>query len=169
VEGHVTEKTAFTPEQWSLLVRLPRWVAAAASASQPDGPLRTAAEREAGMVTIAHARGSGNAFVEGLARQLIDEFDDPDPGVIDFRNKEAGITRVLERAQAANQLLTAVADGADAAAYRNWLLGVTDVVIRAARTGDVLGIGGVLVTQLEWRFRDQLVEVFREAGERNPG
>jgi hypothetical protein len=158
VEDHVTEKTAFTPEQWSLLVRLPRWVAAAASASQPDGPLRTAAEREAGLITIAHARGSGNAFVEGLARQLIDEFDAPDPGAVDFRDKHAGITRVLERAQAANQLLNTVAEGADAAAYRDWLLGVTDVVIRAARSGDVLGFGGELVTQLEWRFRDQLVQ-----------
>jgi hypothetical protein len=156
----MTEKTAFTPEQWSLLVRLPRWVASAASASQPDGPMRTAAEREAGLITIAHARSSGNTFVEGLARQLVDEFDRPDPGVIDFRDKEAGITRVLERVKAANELLTTVADSADAAAYREWLLGVTDVVIRAARTGDVFGIGGVLVTDLEWRFRDQLVQVF---------
>lgn len=156
----MTEKTAFTPEQWSLLVRLPRWVAAAASASQPDGPLRTAAEREAGLVTIAHARSTGNAFVEGLARQLIDEFDNPDPGAIDFRDKNAGVARVLERARAANQLLGTVADAADAAAYRDWLLGVTDVVIRAARSHDLLGFGGELVTQLEWRFRDQLVDVF---------
>jgi hypothetical protein len=159
VEGDVTEKTAFTPEQWSLLVRLPRWVASAASASQPDGPLRTAAEREAGLITIAHARGGANTFVDGVARQLIDEFDDPDPGAVDFRDKNAGIARVLERAKAANQLLSTVADGVDAAAYRDWLLGVTDVVIRAARSGDVLGFGGELVTQLEWRFRDQLVQV----------
>ncbi|MGE5830118.1 MAG: hypothetical protein ACM30G_17415, partial [Micromonosporaceae bacterium] len=121
---------------------------------------RPGAVRDGGLMHLGHARGWGNGILVGLGRDLVVDFEQPDPGVIDFRDKEAGITRVLERVKAANELLTAVADRADAAAYREWLLGVTDVVIRAARTGDVFGIGGVLVTELEWRFRDELVQVF---------
>jgi hypothetical protein len=56
-------------------------------------------------------------------------------------------------------MLAGKADPADAAAYRRWLLAITDVVISAARTGDILGFGGQLVTASEHRFRDRLAAV----------
>jgi len=56
-----------------------------------------------------------------------------------------------------NKLVTEKAGPEDVAAYRNWLISITDVVISAARSGDVLGFGGQLVTASEHNFRDRLV------------
>jgi hypothetical protein len=48
---------------------------------------------------------------------------------------------------------------AEAVAYARWLLDITDEVINAARSDGVLGVGGVLVTPAEQRFRDRLALV----------
>ncbi len=64
---------------------------------------------------------------------------------------------MLEKVGAVNRLITAKADPSDVAAYRKWLVSITDVVISAARTGDFLGFGGQLVTPSEHTFRDRLV------------
>ena len=44
----------------------------------------------------------------------------------------------------------------DAAAYRRWLLAISDTVIAAARSHGVLGIGGSYVTELEVGFDRRL-------------
>ena len=75
----------------------------------------------------------------------------------DFTHRRAAIDSVLEKVGAVNRLITVKADREDAVAYRKWLVSITDVVITAARSGDVLGFGGQLVTASEHNFRDRLV------------
>jgi hypothetical protein len=154
----VTTRADFASDEWHLLVQLPRLVVAAASCAQHDLPYRTNHEIEAGFVASANGRQSGNAFVTEVAVEAMRVFDDRSViAGIDFGNRSAAITVVLERVAAVNRLLTANADPADTIAYRRWLVDITDVVIRAARSGDILGFGGQLVTPSERSFRDRLV------------
>jgi hypothetical protein len=135
---------------------------AAASAAQRDLPYRTNIEIEAGLIASARGRDTGNAFVAEVGSDTLRIFDDRSTvSAIEFKDTASGIATVLDRVGGVNQMLGAKADPADATAYRSWLLAITDVVISAARTGDILGFGGQLVTASEHRFRDRLAHVLR--------
>ncbi len=158
----MTTRANFADDEWDLVVQLPRWVVAAASAAQHDLAYRTNHEVEAGFVASAHGRDTGNAFVTEVAGECMRIFDNR--GVIagaDFTDRNAAIDSVLAKVGAVNQLITDKADAEDVAAYRKWLVSITDVVISAARSGDVLGFGGQLVTASEHSFRDRLVLTFQ--------
>jgi hypothetical protein len=161
-EGGVTTRADFSSEEWDLVVRLPRWIVAAASAAQNDLAYRTKIEVEAGFIASADGRELGNPFVTEVAMQTMAIYDDS-AGIekISFDDREAGIVSVLDRVRVVNQLLKQKADVADTMAYRRWLLSITGVVISAARTGDILGFGGELITKSEYRFRDRLVLVLQ--------
>jgi hypothetical protein len=150
----VTTRTDFAADEWDLVVQLPRWVVAAASAAQQDGPVRTVHETDAGYVETARAAHSANAFVAEVAVETVKIFDRRAiVDAVDFRDPPAAISRVLDRVAAVVLLLAEKADPADAKAYRQWLVSITDVVITAARSG----VFGPLVTDAEQRFRERLV------------
>jgi hypothetical protein len=154
----MTTRADFTTDEWTLVVRLPRWVVAAASCAQHDLAYRTNHEVESGFVASANGRQSGNAFVTSVAVETMGVFDDRSVlAGIDFADRETAIATVLDQVATVNRLLTAKAERDDVSAYRRWLVDITDVVIRAARSGDVLGFGGQLVTSSERSFRDRLV------------
>jgi hypothetical protein len=150
----VTTRTDFAADEWDLVVQLPRWVVAAASNAQQDGPVRTVHEVDAGYVEIARAAHSANAFVVEVAVQTMRIFDArPVVDAVDFRDLSAGIATVLDRVAVVVLLLAQKADPADAKAYRQWLVSITDGVITAARSG----VFGPLVTHAEQTFRERLV------------
>jgi hypothetical protein len=154
----MTSRTDFAAEEWDLLVQVPRWVVAAASAAQQDNSYRTNHEIEQGFCATANGRQAGNAFVTEVAAETMKIFDSRTVvGVTDFVDRAAGIDAVLARVASAVGLLGQKAESADAKAYRRWLVDITDVVIRAARSNDFLGLGGEVVTRSERGFRDQLV------------
>jgi hypothetical protein len=154
----VTTRADFTEDEWDLLVQLPRWVVAAASAAQHDLAYRTNIEMEAGFIASAKGGELGNAFVAEVTNDTMRVFDTPATvRAIEFHDRTAALVEVLERVRTVNQLIKVKAEVADAMAYRRWLLAITDVVISAAKTGGFLGLGGELVTALEQRFRDRLV------------
>jgi hypothetical protein len=157
----VTDRSAFDQAQWKLLVQLPRWVAQAASAAEHDSPRQTAEEEEAGLLAIADGRTSSSALVAQIATELVEVYDEqqrPDPTAptIDPHHPEAGLADVLDRARQGAALMIATAEPVEAAAYRRWLLAITDTVIGASRSGGVLGLGGQSVSENERRFREQL-------------
>jgi hypothetical protein len=156
--GAVTTRANFATDEWELVVQLPRWVVAAASAAQHDLAYRTNHEVEAGFVASANGRHTGNAFVTEVADACMRIFDHQ--GVVagtDFSDRSTAIAGVLDKVAAVNKVVTEKADPEDVAAYRKWLVSITDVVISAARSGDILGFGGQLVTASEHSFRDRLV------------
>jgi hypothetical protein len=154
----MTSRADFAEPEWELIVTLPRWVVAAASAAQQDLAYRTNHEIEQGFVATASGRETGNAFVTEVAAETLKVFDSRTVvGAADFDDRKAGIDAVLEKVAAVVALLAEKADRADAKAYRRWLVGIADVVITAARSNDILGFGGQLVTKAEQSFRDRLV------------
>ena len=150
---NVTALGSFTLAERDLLVRLPRWIVGAASAVQPDNATRTHRELEAGFLAVANGRLAGDPFLTEVANGSLAIFDEEGP--VDT----AGVDAVLEKAGDAWRLLRARVTAAEAVAYARWLLDITDEVINAARSDGVLGVGGVLVTPAEQRFRDRLALV----------
>jgi hypothetical protein len=158
----VTTKADLAKDEWDRLVQLPRWVVAAASAAQHDLAYRTNIEVEAGLIASARGRDTGNAFLAEIAAETLRIFDDRSlVKSIDLTDRQAGIAGVLDLVGAANELLDAKVDRGDAMAFKRWLLAITDVVISAARSGDILGFGGKLITESEQDFRDRLAVVLR--------
>ncbi len=158
----MTTRADFASDEWDSVVQLPRWVVAAASAAQRDVTYRTNIEVEAGLIASARGRDLGNAFVTEVAAETLRVYDSRATLTgIDFRDTRGAIASVLDRVGSVNRMLAAKGAPADAAAYRHWLLGITDVVISAARSNDFLGFGGQLVTESEHRFRDRLAEVLQ--------
>lgn len=158
----MTSKADFAESEWDLLVQTPRWVVAAASAAQQDRAYRTNHEIEQGFVATAHGRQTGNAFVTEVAAETLKIFDSRTvvtPN--DFADPAAGIAATLAKVEAVARMLAIKAPGADAQAYGDWLVEITDVVIRAARSNDFLGLGGELVTKAERDFRDRLVQALQ--------
>ena len=155
-------RAKFSDDEWDLMVRLPRWIVAAASAAQQDLAYRTTIEVEAGFIAAADGREVGNAFVTEVAGQTMKIYDNGSAlEGIEFTDRDSGIISVLDQVRGVNQMLKERVDIADAMAYRRWLLSVADVVISAARSGDFLGLGGQRVTASEHRFRDRLLAVLQ--------
>ena len=156
----VDTEPKYTDEEWGLLVGLPQSVLIAASQAEADGARRTREEWTAGMTAIADGRGSSSALVKSVAAEVVnrqgDITDGDEPPVIEFPDRDAGLADVISRARAAHELLAAKAEAADAEAYRYWVVTLADVVVGAASSGGVLGIGGEQVTPAERGFRDEL-------------
>lgn len=159
----MTSRDSFSDDEWDLVIRTPRWVVAAASAAQRDVAYRTENEVEAGYVATAKGQFSGNAFITQVAAETMMIFDRPAGDALDRlasaapEQRAAGLDAVLDAVAAVHRLLAQKADAADAKVYRRWLVEITDVVITAARSKDILGFGGQLVTAAEQGFRDRLV------------
>lgn len=154
----MTDRPAFEADEWNLLVRVPRWIVRAASASQPDSARRTRLEIEDGFVAVANGRGLGSDLVRQIAQETMRIFDEPNaaPEAAGINpDVEAGLDAIIEQARTAHHLLRAKAPE-DATVYANWLHNISHVVISAARSHDVLGIGGVYVTEREHAFDRRL-------------
>ena len=150
----------YSDEEWGLIVGLPQAVVVAASQAETDGSRRTLAEWTAGMSAIADGRGSASTLVREVAAEVVSRQGDveegEEPPVITFPDKDAGIADVVDRAGTVHALLASKADEADAEAYRFWVVTIAEQVVGAAKSGDIFGIGGDVVTEPERRFRDDL-------------
>jgi hypothetical protein len=156
----------FTDAEWGLLVGLPQSVLTAASAATPDNARKTRAESEAGLEVISDARASASPLVAAIAKEIVTEVGDPDLGeeapVIEPGDPIAYAEDVVGRAAEANALLVAKAEQADAETYKHWLVEIADIVVGAASSGGVLGIGAETVTDSERAFRDSLAKALAD-------
>jgi hypothetical protein len=156
----------FTDAEWGLLVGLPQAVLTAASAATHDGARKTRAEHEAGLTGIADARASASPLVAAVAAAAVEAAGDPELGeelpVVEPGDPIGYAQDVMDRAAQAAVLLAAKASPADAETYKHWLVEIADIVVGAASTGGVLGIGGETVTDAERSFRDDLSKVLAD-------
>lgn len=154
----MTTQSVFTPDEWTLIVRVPRWVVSGASAAERHNAHRTRKRVEAGFIAIAEGRAMGNEFVREVAHACMDFFDTTLAQTgITVSEPELALTTLLERLGAAARAVRTKANPSDAAAYRQWIIEITDVVINAGQSDGVFGIGRVVVTRAEKQFRDQVV------------
>jgi hypothetical protein len=156
----------FTDAEWGLLVGLPQAVVTAASAATHDSARKTRAELAAGLTEISDARASASPLVSAVANAAVEAAGDPELGeelpVVEPGDPIGYAEDVLERAAEAAAVLAGKSEQSDAETYKHWLVEIADLVVGAASTGGVLGIGGETVTDAERSFRDQLAKALTD-------
>jgi hypothetical protein len=148
--------SVLAPQDWALLVKLPRRVLIAATSAERDNAKHTVAEGLAGIEAIAAGRASTSRLVRDVVAAIYAEPDKDVPVAEEFSDPEWGIAGVLAECRAAAGALTDRVPPSDAAAYRQWLSDIATTVCAAARSGGVLGFGGTAVSPAERRFLDEL-------------
>jgi hypothetical protein len=127
--------TTFTRAEWTLLVRVPGQVVAAATAAGQDQGGGTVAQALAGLDAIAAGRGSPNELVRRVVGAIYAERDADAGG-------GTGRDAVLDACREASAIL-AVRSPGDRDAYRDWVLSAATRVCGAtARPGRPSGAAG---------------------------
>lgn len=156
----MTDRTAFTEEEWALLRLTPLFVAVGVVAADASGLFASVKEGIAGANEMAAALNA-NRDLELFSAFLADRGkpDVPDvdallgPGSNEARMANFRTT-ALEQVGAAVDLLNRKASSAETAAFRQLLVRVADSAANAFKEGGFLGLGGVRVSPKERAFID---------------
>lgn len=145
------------PEEWRVMRDAPHLVMMAVSAAG-GSPMDRMLERHAGMRSIVEASDSPHPLIRALADapQIMEAQDDIYRWFYRLADAERTPEGLQERAlQAMSQALDVVAEhgkGEDVLAYTEFALMLATRVARAAREGDVMGLGGKRVSAAEAAF-----------------
>jgi hypothetical protein len=154
-------QASLSPDQWAVLRNAPHLVAIAVSASA-GSPIDLLFERAAGRAAIANGINNDHPLVRAIAgrgeiaaaavavRALVTESHGT------HRAPEELLPLATEAARHAVDVLRAHGGELDRYAYREFVLGVARKVAEAAREGDILGIGGRLVSDAERQAIDAI-------------
>jgi len=154
----MTDKAAFSEEEWMRLKRAPFVAGMAISFADPGGPIELAKETAATLRTVLGA-GDRDAFVAAVAHEAeIDARAHHNP-LKDFKPRGAlAATEILEELKAVNSLVSEKTTPEEAEAYRGWLKDAAREAADAAKEGGFFGFHAVRVSEGEQRMLDQLDE-----------
>jgi ParB-like chromosome segregation protein Spo0J len=151
----MTERRAYTTEQWQALVEAPPAIArAVASVAGSAGQTETELGAFLELVDQAASDAAG-----GLLGAIVGDVHGRLAGGLPPEPMSDAFMDGLEAARRAGAILSVQADPAEAARVRAWLLSVAQVVASAEREGAVLGIGGEQVSHRE----EQAIAAIRDA------
>ncbi len=161
----MTDRSAFTPEEWTLLRVTPSLVGVGVIAADGTGLFAAILEALAGARGMTQSLGA-NRDLELFAALQADASrpDLPDAeSLLGQGSNEAKLesfrTAALEHVRAAVELLARKATPAETEAYRNLLLRVAEQAANAAKEGGFFGFGGERVSAKERAF----IELVRDA------
>ncbi len=153
-EWAVAFEAQFDAEDWQAVVRGPFQAALAIVAADPGGLV--AAAKEGGALASVMRAGDGAG---GLVDELVADIKSDRPSMkeigISRQHKDQALASAIEAMKHAASIVEATAPG-EAAAYRQWLAGISERVASAAKEGGLLGFGGVLVSDDEQAALDQI-------------
>ena len=158
----MTNRGDFTPEEWELLVALPREAAIASAIADADDPLdATKAIVAAFKELVAGAAVfPDNPLIVDVLIALRTDRDGPEDQSetieVDEARRDRQLRDTLDHARRANELLRAKAQQTNADEYRTWILSIGLEAVRAATSGGFLGIGAERVTEAEAAFIGKL-------------
>jgi len=158
----MTDRTAFTADEWTLLRVTPSFVSVGVAAADPSGLFASISEALAGARAVTealNAKRDVELFSALAADASVPSLPDVDALLgagsdeAQMRNfKAAAIARVQE----AVDLLKRTAAPNELDAYRQLLLRVAEGAANASKEGGFLGIGGVRVSAKERAFIDRV-------------
>jgi hypothetical protein len=151
----MANKNNFTPEEWTKVLKSPVVAGIAVSAADPSGLWGTLKEAVASSSAVVASKldpGSNE-----LVKAVVADFE-TSQGRSDIQNALrkhfAGaeptdcVQRSLDTLRQVSAILDAKAPG-DAAAFKDWLRGISQKVAEASVEGAFLGFGGVRVSDAE--------------------
>ena len=151
----MADKTSFTKDEWSLLLKSPMNAGMAITAAEPSGLWGLLKESFAGSSELAHAAADPNA--NPLVKAVVSDFMTGEGRSVardglkaEFANsKPAEIkTKAIDSLHQVATVLDAKAPG-DAAAFKQWLRQIGQKTAEAASEGGSLFGGGVQVSETE--------------------
>ena len=151
----MADKSSFTPDEWTLLLRSVMTAGIAVSMAEPSGLWGLLKEGVAGAKALAEAKIDPGA--DALVKAIVGDFDTAtgrsaardDLKAQFITSKPAEIKqKCIETLRQTSALLDAKAPN-DAVAFKGWLRHVSQRVAEAANEGGFLGIGGVQVSEAE--------------------
>jgi hypothetical protein len=154
-EEPMADKTSFTKDEWTLLLKSPMVAGMAITAADPSGLWGLLKESFAGGTALAQASTDPNA--NGLVKAVASDFSTSDgrsaarDGLkVDFSGgKPADVkTKSVDLLRQVSALLAAKAPG-DAAAFKRWLRQISQHTAEAAAEGGGLFAGSVAVSDAE--------------------
>ena len=156
-----------TPTQWQAVRNTPHHVIIAVSASGGSA-FDEMLERAAGLQGIVDAGNSSHPLVTELAVSvhIMGAQDDIRRWYYTLeeqhRTPQSLQDKALETARHALEALGTHGTGDDLLHYGEFVLSLANRVARAAREGDVMGIGGELVSTSERKFIERLDQLIQE-------
>src|SRR5262245_18737374 len=152
----VADKSSFTKEEWTLLLESPMMAGMAITAADPSGLWGLLKESFVGGNALAKALSDPGT--NPLVKAIAGDFSTSEARTAardGLKAKFAGgqaadvKTKSVEALRQVSAVLAAKAPG-DAAAFKNWLLQISQGTAEAASEGGgLLGIGGVQVSEAE--------------------
>jgi hypothetical protein len=157
----MTDKAAFSEEEWARVKRAPFVAGMAISFADPGGPIELAKETAATLRTVVNAaeQGGRGEFVGAVATEVSADARAHHNPLKDFRPKGAlATTEILEELRAVNGIVSDKATPEEADAYRQWLRDAAQEAADAAKEGGFFGFHAVRVSEGEQRMLDKLGE-----------
>lgn len=156
----MTTKAAFSAEEWKILMQAPFVAGMYITVASPS---LTDSIKESVAVASKVAKTAQSATGSELLNAIVSEFKDfssAKQAQPDFaaRDLEAVKSEALADMEAAAHLLNSKATAAEASEIQQWIYDVAVTAAEAAKEGDVLGIGGVRVSDEEKAALAQLAE-----------
>lgn len=150
----MSDKTAFTDEEWAKVLQGVTLAGIAVTAASPSGLWGLIKESFAAGSVLAHAKSDAGACA--LARAVVDDLQSAEgrgkarEGIeVKAGDKAETIqARAVEALRVVGALVDAKAPD-DAAAFKAWLCNISRRVAEAAKEGGFLGFGGVQVSDAE--------------------
>jgi hypothetical protein len=151
----MADKTAFTPEEWSLILGSPMLAGMAVTLGEPSGLWGTMKEGVASASALLHAKSDAGA--SALVKSLVADLETPagrtaarDSLKAELSGKSAAEikTQVIDRLARVGEIVDRKAP-ADAPGFKAWLQSIAGKVAEASSEGGFLGFGGVKVSDNE--------------------
>jgi len=164
----MTNKSNFTPDEWSVLLQSMIAAGTAVSAAEPSGLWGLLKESFAEGTALAKAKTDPGT--NALIKAMVDDFNTADGSAARDAlknklkgNKPAEIKdKCIETLRTAAAIVDAKAPG-DAAAYKGWLQQISQHVAEAANEGGGLFGGGVPVSEAEKATLSEIAKALKAA------
>jgi len=157
----MTNKTNYTAEEWTVLLRAPMVAGLAISFADPGGPIELTKEVLAAQRTLT-APDSDEELLTAVSQDAMAHAQHRENVMAGFKPKGAtAVQQILDELRTANEILVAKATPEEAAAFRAWLVAAAQAAADAAGEGGFLGIGA---EQVSAREHDMIARIAKELG-----
>ena len=157
----MTDKAAFSEEEWARLKRAPFVAGLAISFADPGGPIEVAKETAATLRTVVDA-GDRGEFVRAVASEAEADAKARHNPLKDFKPRGTMATdEILDELKAVNAIVSEKATPEEAEAFRTWLRDAAREAANAAKEGGFLGFHAERVSEGEQRMLTKLDEALR--------
>jgi hypothetical protein len=153
----MTDKSAFTEDEWATLRRSPLVAGMAISIADPGGPIEVIKETSAVMRLVTEAAAGRDDLVGAVAKDVREQAQQRKNPVGDFKPRGATAGKeILDELSSAGQLAEQKADPAEARAFEEWLLECAQRAADAAKEGGFMGFKAVQVSEGEEKMLNEL-------------